>query len=624
MRTEVKTARKARLGTLTKLGKRIDVLIALQLIISLSILTIFLLFPVIYMIVRAFIYNGRFSLYYFQVLFSSPDFIKIPPNLNFYELVNTPYGPVLIIGDLGPDFGIVLNSIFVAFCVMVFTLFIGVIAAFIMARYEFPGKNIFRVLLLVPMLATPFVNAFIIGKVLGVTGLFNYIFYEKLHLLPFRIWVTGLPAVILIQTLSFYPIVYLNALSSFINIDPSLEEQAENLGARGLKLFLTVTLPLAMPGISAGAALVFIFSMEDLGAPIGLSGAFGGGLHQKVMSFRIYDEFRRGLGSIQQVHPSIYAMAVIMLLIALAVFLIIKKYISLRSYAMLGRGGRWSPRVRRLGKKGLVLVYIYLITLTICATFPQFGVVVLAFTNWAMSGAFPTKFTLKFVSSLIFQRDVVRAIMNSLTYSVLATVLMAIVGTSTAYIVARRGIPGKDIVDSISTMPLAIPGIIIAVGYLLFFATYFSMTPLDPFINPGFLLIFSYSVRRLPFLARTVYAGFLQVHETLEEAAMNLGASRFRAFLTIDIPLIVTNVISGSLLAFVYSMNEVSTSITLSTLNPNQGPITFYMSQVIYSSAAVGTVSVAAALGVLLMVLQITAITISNYVLKQRIAFLGL
>ena len=608
---------------LKELKRELDRLTVIQLAIVTAILGTFLILPVSFMILRAFFYKGSPSLYYFQSLLASGTFIKIPPELKWIELAETPYGKILIIGRRGPNFGIFLNSLFVSTMVMIFAGLIGTAAAFIMARYEFPGKNVFKVLLLVPMLATPFVNAFVLGKVLSVDGLFNYIMCDVLHVLPFRIWITGLPALILIQTLSLYPIVYLNAFSSFINIDPTLEEQAENLGAKGLKLFFTITLPLALPGISAGAALVFIFSMEDLGAPIGLSGAFGGGLHEKILSFQIYDEFRRGIGSIEQVHASTYAMAVIMLLVAIIVFLAIKKYVSLRSYAMLSKGGRWKPRVRRLGTKGLIPVYVFLAILTISASFPQMGVVILAFTDWAISGVLPTHFTAEYISALVTNKEVARAIVNSLIYSSVATIIMLLVGTSAAYIVARRKIPGRDLIDTLSTLPIAIPGIIVAVGYLLFFATYFSQTPFDPFFNPGLLLIFSYSVRRLPFSARTVFAGLQQVHESLEEAAMNLGASRAKVFFTIALPLIISNVISGSILSFVYSMNEVSTSITLSNLNPLQGPITFYMSQVIYASAAVGTVSVAAALGVLLIVAQITAISISNYILKQRVAFLG-
>ncbi|HDJ83698.1 MAG TPA: iron ABC transporter permease, partial [Desulfurococcaceae archaeon] len=211
----------------------------------------------------------------------------------------------------------------------------------------------------------------------------------------------------------------------------------------------------------------------------------------------------------------------------------------------------------------------------------------------------------------------------SLVYSTLAVLLILVVGASVAYIVARRRIPGRELLDTLSTIPLAIPGILVGVGYITFFGIFFSNTIFDPFLNPGTLLVFTYTVRRMPFTLRSVFAGLQQTHVNLEEAAMTQGATRTRTFFSIVIPLIATNVIGGVLLSFVYCMNEVSTSLMLGALNPSQGPITFLMAQLIYGSAAVGTVSITAALGVVLMTLQITAITISNYVLKQRTAFLG-
>ena len=171
--------------------------------------------------------------------------IKIPPKGEWlkveerYKFKILPNGSrvlisekALAIGVEGPDYGYILNTIFVAVIVTIFTSILGLVAAFIMARYDFPGKMLFRVVLLIPMLATPFVNAYVLGRVLGPYGLLNYILYDILRLIPYRIIISGLPAVILIQTLSYFPIVYLNTLSAIINIDPSLEEQAENLGAK--------------------------------------------------------------------------------------------------------------------------------------------------------------------------------------------------------------------------------------------------------------------------------------------------------------------------------------------------------------------------------------------------------
>jgi len=620
---------------IARLKRELDKLTLVQLIIALTILTIFLIIPIASILGKAFIYENTLSLKYFEEAFLSPGMVKFPPTgamvevIERHKFVTLPNGTrilkplkTLYIGGKGPDFGYILNSIFVSTSVMIFASILGLIAAFIMARYEFPGKNIFRVLLMIPLLATPFVNAYVIGKVIGPGGLLNYILKDLLHLTDYTIVIIGLPAVILVQTLSFFPIVYLNMLSSFINIDPSLEEQAENMGAHGFKLFRTVTLPLALPGLAAGATLVFIFSLEDLGAPIGLSGAFGTGLHSRLMSFYVYEEFRKAM-TLEQVHPVTYAVAVLMLGLAAVAFLSIKKYVTLKQYAMLAKGGRWSPRVRKPGIKGLLAIYLFLVPLVIVASFPQLGVVTLAITDWAISGVLPTKLTGEFLMALVTKSDVVQAIRNSLTYASLAIIVIVLTGTSAAYIVARRDIPGKDIIDLLATIPIAIPGIIVAVGYLLFFGTVFSNTSIDPFINPGLLLIFSYSVRRLPFTTRAVFAGLQQTHVSLEEAAETLGASRTRTFFTIVIPLLAANIIGGAILAFVYSMSEVSTSVILGSRNPAQGPITFLMSQVIYASAAVGTVSIAAALGVLLMTLQIIAITVSNYILKQRVAFLG-
>ncbi len=619
---------------LRSVKREFDSLTITQLIFVLFILIFFLLLPVFSILYKAFIFQGHLSLQQFEQTFSNPDMIKYPPNLQFFKIVHRyrfevlPNGSrilvplaTLVIGTEGPDFGYIFNSIFVSACVMIFASIIGTIAAFIMARYNFPGKNVFRVLLFIPLLATPFVNAYVIGKVLGEGGLLNYVLRHVLHA-PFTVVISGIPAVILIQTLSFFPIVYMNVLSSIINIDPSLEEQAENLGAHGFKLFRTVTFPLSLPGLAAGATLVFVFSMEDLGAPIGLAGAFGDGLHNKLMSFYVYTQFQQAF-SLEQVSPSAYVVALIMLSIAVVAFMIIKKYVSLKQYAMLAKGGRWSPRVRKLGPLGMLAVYAFMVPLVIVSCFPQIGVVVLALTNWATSGAVPTSFTLEYMQALVTKPDVVTAIRNSVTYAGLAILITIVLGTSAAYIVIRRNIPGRDIVDTMATIPIVIPGIIVAVGYLIFFGSIFFKTFMDPFINPGALLVFTYTVRRSPFLTRSVVAGLQQTHVSLEEVAMNLGASRVKTFFSIVIPLISANVIGGAILSFVYMMNEVSTSLLLGAHNPAQGPITFLMSQVIYSTGTVGAVSIAAALGVLLMVLQIIAISLSNYILKQRVAFLG-
>ena len=437
---------------------------------------------------------------------------------------------------------------------------------------------------------------------------------------PWRVDINGLVGVALAQILSYYPIVYLNVSASMSNIDPSMEEQAENLGSKGVRLFRTVTFPLSLPGLAAGATVVFIFSMEDLGAPIGFIGYSANPLAKKLISYQIFSSFMEAVAG--GLSSETAALAVILLAMSLVGFTLVKKYVSLKFYAMLSRGGRWKPRTRKIGKAGLTTIYVFLTSLVTLAAMPQIGVVVLAFSDWAKE-SYPTIFTLEYASRLVTDPNVTRTIVNSIVYSMAAVVIAILVGSSAAYVVARSKLPGIEMLDLLATMPIAVPGIVIAVGYFLFFSSNFRNTPLDPLLDPLMLLILAYSVRRMPFLARSVFAGLQQIHVALEEASFNLGASKGYTFVKIVIPLLTANILGGALLTFVYSMSEVSTSVTLGALREDRGPITFYISQVIYGTAAVGTVSVAASLCVLLMTVQIIAMTLSNYILKQRFAFLG-
>ncbi len=603
--------------TLRRIRREFDLMTSLQTVVAFSILLVFLIAPLVLMVGQAFLYRGRVSLSWFFDIIGSTEFVSLAPRGG--RLFEVHRGTMYIWGN---DHGILLNSLIIAVTVASLCSVIGVITAMIMARYRFWGKDILRVLLLVPLLATPFVNAYVIGKLFNPReGLINFFLYDLLHLLPWRIDIDGLVGIALAQTLSFYPIVYLNVLASLMNIDPSVEEQAENLGAKGFRLFRTVTLPLSLPGLAAGAIIVFIFSLEDLGAPIGFIGARANPLARKIVSYQVYSSFAEALTG--GISPKTAALAVIITLLAGVSFILIKRYVSLRSYAMLSKGGRWSPRMRKPPWRTQIVVYLFLVSLVVMASMPQIGTVLLATTNWAVSGTLPTKATTEYLSTLTTNPDVTRAIVNSLLYSGAAVAIMVVVGASIAYVVARRDVPGRSLLDVMATIPVAVPGITLAVGYFLFFSGYFRRTPLDPLMDPALLLIFAYSVRRLPFTTRSVFAGLQQVDVSLEESSLNLGANRAKTFFRIVLPLIVSHILGGSILSFVYSMSEVSTSVTLGALREDRVPITFFISQIVYGVAAVGAVSIGAALCVLLMAVQITAMAISNYVLKQKVAFLG-
>ncbi|MCW3990374.1 MAG: iron ABC transporter permease [Candidatus Bathyarchaeota archaeon] len=604
--------------TIGTLKRELDAMTAIQTFIAYAFLLVFLIAPLVLMVGQAFVYQGGASFRWFTDLLSSPEYVSFTSRGG--RLFEVRRGVMYLWGH---DYGILLNSLIVAFFVTVFCSIIGVVAAMLMGRYRFPGKSLFRVLLLIPLLATPFVNAYIVGKLFNPRGgLINYLLVDLLHVLPWRLDIDGLVGVILAQTLSYYPIIFLNVLASLNSIDPSVEEMAENLGARGLRLFRTVTFPLFLPGLAAGAVIVFIFSLEDLGAPIGFTGARANPLSRKLVSYQVYSSFAEALtGSFS---PKIAALAVIILFIAVAGFLIIRRYVNLRTYAMLSKGGRWSPRLRTPSVKTQVAIILSLIFLVTLASMPQIGTVILATSNWAISGTLPTKATGQYLGTLVSDPDVTRAIVNSLLYSGAAVVITVLVGSSIAYVVARRDIPGRALLDILATIPVAVPGIALAVGYFLLFSSkMFRGSILDPLLDPALLMILAYSIRRLPFTTRAVSAGLAQVDKSLEESSMNLGANRPTTFFKIVLPLIIGHILGGAILSFVYSMSEVSTSVTLGALREDRVPITFFISQIVYGVAAVGSVSIGAALCVLLMAVQITAMAISNFILKQKVAFLG-
>lgn len=600
----------------------LDYFVSAQLLAVIIVFTIFLIIPLFRIVYNAFIYGEAFSLAWFSQIFTDPFYfsLKIVFTDSFpfigiggirgslYEVITykTEEGIETIVLLTGYDMGVIPNSLFVATITTILSTIIGFTFAFIFAKYSFPGSEILRIALLAPLLSTPFVGAIGIKKMLTSEGVINTLLHDVLHILPFKIEPSGLFAVIVVQTLIFYPIVMLNAYTSILSIDPTMEEQAENMGASGFYLFRTVTLPLSLPGVEAGALLVFILSLEDLGTPI----VFKGTNAEKVLTFQI---FQRMFSPAGYISGEATALSLILLVISVIIFLTVRKYVSLRRYAMLTKGGIWRPRRRKLSIPVTILVYFFGITVLFFALQAHIGVALLAFAGEWGATILPGYFTLNNFIQLFSDETVFRTIMNSLTYSTAATILIIILGVSAAYLVSRVKIPGIDAIDALVTLPIAIPGIVIATGFFLVFLG----TPLSPLINGAPLLIMSYTVRKFPFTVRAVFAGFEQVDKALEESAINLGANRARVFFSIALPLVFLNVIAGGMLSFIYSMSEVSTGIIIGDANHKTAPMTWKMYDILFKGLE-GGLFVPAAMGFILMTLQFIMIVGSNLLLRKR------
>jgi len=578
---------------------------------------------------------------------SLSDLVKTLYSEKFIRRMFTVYdAPITRMGSLvivrGVNYGILVNSLLYPAIVTVLSTALGVSIAFILARYDFYGRTVFRILATAPLFTVPFVNAYAAKVAFGSDGVFTALL--RALRLDMKVEFSQFAGLVLVQTISFFPIVYMNAYASFLSIDPSLEEQAENLGCKGLRLFFTVTLPLALPGIAAGSILVFIFSMEDLGAPIIFN-------IRDYMSRVLYDALAAEAITIT---PSVALSGVLMLLLALVGFITIRTYISLRRYAMVSRGGRWNPRVRRLGVLGHVLVYTLLLPVLLFALIPQITIVLMALRVIPVDrfGVDLSRATAKYLLGVLVGGEPIVSqvwnyFRNTFLYAFVAVMMASVISLASAYTVARSRMKLlSGLIDSLTTLPIAMPGVVVALGYYATLTELYaptieglgnslnapwlkqialSINPLSgpPIFQVWIVLILAFSVRRLPYIARSVFAGLQQIHESLEEAAMNLGAKRWRVVRDVVVPLTAMYIISGALIGFIYTTIEVSTSVMLGRLNRDQAPITYFL-QEIYISGTAEARYYAAAVGVYIMLLQLAAVIVSTVLLRQRYAFIGL
>jgi iron(III) transport system permease protein len=446
------------------------------------------------------------------------------------------------------------NSFLLAITTTSIALLIALPLAVISDRFLYPGKNLLGSLILVPMILPPFVGAIGIKQILGQYGALNSLIIS-LGLRPEGWTFDWLGAnqflgIALVTALSLYPIIYLNAVAALANIDPAMEEAAENLGCVGFRRFFKITLPLIKPGLFAGGTIVFIWSFTDLGVPLIFD-------YARVTSVQIF----YGLKDIGG-NPFPYALVAVMLASSVAFYGIGKGLFGRQSYAMMAKATH-SGGPKRLPPGGAWLCTAIFGSVTFLAILPHLGVVAVAFSNDWYASILPSNFTLDNFQLALGHELTVPAIANSLKYASISTVIDLFLGIALAYVIVRSKIRGRQILDFLAMMPLAVPGLVLAFGYLAMSQEGKFFSFLNPIADPTLLLIIAYSVRRLPYVVRSAAAGFQQTSETLEEAAQNLGCPPVKATFKITIPLILANLIAGGLLAFSFAMLEVSDSLIL-------------------------------------------------------------
>ncbi|NPA05439.1 MAG: iron ABC transporter permease [Crenarchaeota archaeon] len=596
-------------GVLARLRIQLEPSILVLLAIPLFYYTLFFLAPLGSILIYGFGFDWNLIL--------TPHYFNLAP-IGAPYFVSTIHG-VHILVLRGVDLGVVLNSLVIAAAVTLASTVLGVAVALLTGLYDFPGRRIFAVLAFLPLLIAPFVNMYVIRRLYGYGFELNTFSWLLSRLgIPFGIAFDKQAGVIFAQTLAFYPIVYVNVVAALGALDATLVEQALNLGSRGFKLLRTIILPLIMPGILAGAMLVYILSLEDVAAPIIFN-------FKNVMAYQIYYFFQSVAAGVGKPYEAA-ALSIILLLAVVAPLVVVRKYLSLRYYARLARGAPRPLQRIRLGRRGLLAAYLLVLPIAVAAAAPQIGVVVLAFAHrW--TGPLPNGVTLNNYVQLFAMPGAFRGIINSVEYTLASLPLILIIGFATAYVIARLHLPGMTALDALATLPLAIPGLVVAFGYFVFLHNLFRATLLDPLVYPGVALVIAYAARKSPFTVRSVYTGVISTPPELEEAAKCLGSKRSRVIRTIVIPLVWKSMLAGLLLSAIYVLSEVSVSITIGALggditSPNHaGPITFVILRLIQAGGVVGGTqpqAVAAAMATILMALEaIVLATISKGLLRR-------
>ncbi|MEX1119608.1 MAG: iron ABC transporter permease [Terrimicrobiaceae bacterium] len=445
------------------------------------------------------------------------------------------------------------NAFWLAVWSTALTILIAVPLAFVSDRFLFPGKALLSALVLIPMILPPFVGAIGIKAILGQAGALNALLSDwGLLTQPVdflgegRFW-----GIVVMNALHLYPILYLNVVAALANVDPAMEEAAENLGCTGFRKFRKITLPLIMPGLFAGGTIVFIWAFTELGVPLMFE-------FTRVTSVQIFSGIKDIGGN-----PFPFALVAVMLASTVVLYVGGKFLFGRNTYAMMAKAtSQGGPR--KVGVFASWMCTLFFAGVTFLAILPHFGVILVAFSQDWYDTILPTNFTLANFEAALGHNLTLPSIQNSIKYAGLATLVDVVLGIAIAYVVVRTKLPGRQFLDTLAMLPLAVPGLVLAFGYLAMTQDGKLFQALNPVTHdPLLILVIAYSVRRLPYVVRSAAAGFQQTSVTLEEAAQNLGCPPFKALRKITIPLIMANLLAGGILAFSFAMLEVSDSLIL-------------------------------------------------------------
>jgi len=436
--------------------------------------------------------------------------------------------------------GAVVNTLAIGVAATFTTILISVPFAFALARLPVPGKAAIIALAAMPLVLPSFVSAYAIVLLLGRAGIVTQwlqswgIGFGSIY---------GAGGIILVYTLTLYPYVLLPTMAAFKAVDVSVEEAAQSLGSSPRRTLWTVTLPIVIPAILAGGLLVFIETLENFGVPFVLA---------EDMPIFAVEAFKLFVGETAPNPSSAGVLGVLLIAMTSLVLLIQRRFLSSRRFAT---GARSAPPILRVGLGLRLLATAYCWAVVLLALVPFFAIVVLSFMEFRGPVLHPNFSLANFTA--LFERST-RPLLNTLMFATLAAIGVTLVGVPIAYVVTRMQSAMASLLDVIATLPFAVAGTVLAIGFVVSFNSGWLILTGGPFI-----MVLVYTVRKVPFAVRSSSAILHQIDPSLEEASISLGRSPLQTFGRILVPLMLGGILSGFVLTWVTIASELSATVVL-------------------------------------------------------------
>ena len=546
---------------MTKSKKKFEVWTVVSLVLLASSL-LFLVYPMFGLLKQAVISpEGEFTLSQFQKFFSK----------SYYT-------------------DTIVNSVKVTLCVTAISLLLGIPIAYFYSFYRIRGAKTLFVLSILCSMSAPFIGAYSWIMLLGRSGAITQ------FLLNFGIdigSIYGFKGILIVQSLKFFPLVFIYMNGAFKNIDNTLMEASANMGCNGVRRLISIVLALSMPTILAAALMVFMQAFADFGTPMLLGEGY------QTFPVLIYNEY---LGENGVDYNFAAALACIAIFVTAIVFIFQKWATSRYKFSM----NALHP-VEKKECKGIsgFLMHAYCYILVAVAFLPQLYIIYLSFRN-CKGAIFHPGFSLGNYENAM-KKLLVRSIKNTAVMGVLALVIIIVIAVLIAYLVVRRSSTLNNTIDTISMLPYIMPGAVIGLAMLLAFGK-------KPLALTGTMaiMVISFVIRRLPYTIRSATATLMQISLSIEEAAISLGASKLKTFTKITVPMMANGIFSGAILSWVAIVTELSSSIILY----NNKTITLTMST--YVAITRGNYGLAAAFAAILTVVTTVSLLLYLWISKSE------